>query len=38
MPSDPALARGLYTYDGHIAYRPLAEAQGLPHRPIDQLL
>jgi len=36
--SDPALARGLNTYDGHIAYRPLAEAQGLPHRPIDQLL
>ena len=36
--SDPALARGLNTYDGHIVYRPLAEAQGLPHRPIDQLL
>lgn len=36
--SDPALAGGLNTYDGHIAYRPVAEAQGLPHTPIDQLL
>ncbi len=36
--SDPALASGLNTYDGHIAYGHVAEAQGLPHTSTDELL
>jgi alanine dehydrogenase len=36
--ADPALARGLNTYDGDVTYGPVAEAHGLTHLPIEQAL
>lgn len=36
--SDPALARGLNTYDGRLTCRPVAEAQGLPYTSPEDLL
>ena len=35
---DPALALGLNTYDGEITYGPVAEAHGLAHRDLDEVL
>jgi alanine dehydrogenase len=36
--SDPALARGVNTWDGEITCRPVAEAFGLPYTPLEDLL
>ncbi len=36
--SDPHLKNGVNTYAGHITYRAVAESQGLPYKPIDELL
>lgn len=35
---DPALAKGLNTYDGQVTYPSVAEVHGLPHLPIEQVL
>jgi alanine dehydrogenase len=35
---DASLAKGLNTYDGDVTYGPVAEAHGLAHRPLDQVL
>lgn len=35
---DPALALGLNTHDGEIAYGPVAEAHGLPYRDVAEVL
>jgi alanine dehydrogenase len=35
---DPALALGLNTYDGQITYGPVAEAHGLAHLPLAEVL
>ena len=34
----PALAKGVNTYKGHITCAPVAEATGLPYRPLRDLL
>ncbi len=36
--SDPALAKGVNTFEGHVTYPAVAEAFGLPHRPLMDLL
>jgi alanine dehydrogenase len=36
--ADPALALGLNTYAGEVTYGPVAEAHGLPHRPLQEVL
>ena len=38
MHLDPALARGLNTYDGRVTYIPVAEAHGLPSFPVAEAL
>lgn len=35
---DPALAKGLNTHDGKVAYREVAEAHGLEHAELETLL
>ncbi len=35
---DPALALGLNTYDGEVTYAPVAEAHGMPSRPLAEVL
>lgn len=35
---DPALAKGVNTYQGEVVYRPVAEAHGLGYTPLDSLL
>lgn len=35
---DPALARGLNTYDGNLTYKAVADAFGLPYTPLESLL
>ncbi|RKS10207.1 alanine dehydrogenase [Nocardiopsis sp. Huas11] len=35
---DAALAGGLNTYDGAVVYAPVAEAHGLKHLPLDEVL
>lgn len=35
---DPALAKGVNTYRGHITYRAVAEAFNLPSKSLDDLL
>lgn len=35
---DPALAKGLNTHDGKVAYREVAEAHGLEHTELETLL
>ncbi|HJO03124.1 MAG TPA: alanine dehydrogenase [Acidobacteriota bacterium] len=35
---DPALARGVNTYGGHVTCAPVAVAQGREHTPLDELL
>jgi alanine dehydrogenase len=36
--SDESLAKGLNTYDGAVTYGPVAEAHGLEHRPLADVL
>ncbi|HKX28825.1 MAG TPA: alanine dehydrogenase [Blastocatellia bacterium] len=36
--SDLHLKNGVNTYRGHITYRAVAESQGLPYTPIDELI
>ena len=36
--ADPALAKGVNTYQGHITYEAVAEAFGLPWQPLSDLL
>jgi alanine dehydrogenase len=36
--ADPALALGVNTYDGHITYGPVAEAHGLEHLELAEVL
>jgi alanine dehydrogenase len=38
LTADPALALGLNTHDGQVTYGPVAEAHGLPHRPLREVL
>lgn len=38
LAADPSLAKGLNTYDGHVTYGPVAEAHGLTHRPVEEVL
>ncbi len=35
---DPSLALGVNTWDGHIACRPVAEAQGREYKPLKELI
>jgi alanine dehydrogenase len=35
---DPALALGVNTFGGHVTYAPVAEAHGMPHRSIKDLI
>ena len=35
---DPALARGVNVWDGRLTCLPVAQAQGLPHVPLESLL
>jgi alanine dehydrogenase len=35
---DPALAQGVNTYDGHLTYKAVADAFGLPYTPLETLL
>jgi alanine dehydrogenase len=35
---DPALAKGVNVLDGQVTYEAVAEAHGLEHRPLDELL
>ena len=35
---DPALAQGLNTFDGEVTYAPVAQAHGLRHRPLEDVL
>jgi alanine dehydrogenase len=36
--SDAGLAEGLNVFDGHVTYRAVADSQGIPYRPILELL
>ena len=36
--ADPALALGLNTHDGEVTNAPVAQAHGLPHRPLAEVL
>ena len=36
--ADPALASGINTFDGHLTYKAVADAFGLPYTPLDTLL
>jgi alanine dehydrogenase len=36
--ADPALALGLNTYDGNVTYGPVAEAHGMAHLPLAEVL
>ncbi|MGH8773788.1 MAG: alanine dehydrogenase [Jiangellaceae bacterium] len=36
--SDPALALGLNTHDGHVTYGPVGEAHGMPAVDLDEVL
>ena len=38
LAADPSLAKGLNTYDGEVTYGPVAEAHGLTHRPVAEVL
>jgi len=38
MRADPALALGLATHDGRLVSAPVAEAHGLPHTPLADVL
>jgi len=34
----PALAKGVNTFQGHVTYRAVAEAFGMQHRPLAELI
>ena len=36
--SDTGLAEGLNVFEGHVTYRAVADSQGIPYRPILELL
>ena len=36
--ADANLAKGLNTFDGAVTYGPVAQAHGLPHRPLAEVL
>ena len=36
--ADPALALGVNTYAGHLTYKAVADALGLPYTPLETLL
>jgi alanine dehydrogenase len=36
--ADPALAKGLSTHAGLVTYGPVADAHGLPHHPLEDVL
>ena len=36
--ADPALALGLNTHDGEVTNEPVAQAHGLAHRPLAEVL
>jgi alanine dehydrogenase len=36
--TDPALALGLNTFDGHVTYGPVAEAHGMRSLPMAEVL
>ncbi len=36
--ADPALALGLNTYEGELVSAPVAQAHGMPHRELDEVL
>jgi alanine dehydrogenase len=36
--ADPALALGINTYNGHLTYKAVADAFGLPYTPLETLL
>jgi alanine dehydrogenase len=38
LQDDASLAKGLNTYDGEVTYGPVAEAHGLLHRPLSEIL
>jgi len=38
LQDDASLAKGLNTYDGDVTYGPVAEAHGLTHRPLAEVL
>ena len=38
MKSDPALAKGMNVYQGHVTYKGVADAHGLEFVPLDKLL
>jgi alanine dehydrogenase len=38
LKADAALAKGLNTYDGEVTYGPVAEAHGMTHRPLGDVL
>lgn len=38
LTADPALALGLNTFDGELTYAPVAQAHGLPHRDLADVL
>ena len=38
MKADPALAKGMNTYQGHCTYKGVADAHGLDYAPLDKLL
>jgi alanine dehydrogenase len=38
LQDDASLARGLNTYDGDVTYGPVAEAHGVTHRPLAEVL
>jgi alanine dehydrogenase len=38
LKADPALAKGLNTYGGTVTYGPVAEAHGMPHQQLEDVL
>jgi alanine dehydrogenase len=38
LAADPTLARGVNVHEGHVTSRPVAEAHGLPHTPLADLV
>jgi alanine dehydrogenase len=36
--ADHALAEGVNVAEGHVVYKPVAEAHGLPYTPLGELL
>jgi alanine dehydrogenase len=36
--SDAGLAEGLNVFEGHVTYRAVADSQGIPYRPVLELL